>query len=65
MNGVNVEYEATLKQSAKGVWYCDGLRTGDKTIPGLGAKLHLFMTEVEAQLHRHNFVEILPEKKEE
>lgn len=65
MNGVRVEYEAALKQTAKGVWYCDGIRTGDKKIPALGAKLHLLMTEVEEQLQRHNFVEPKPEKKEE
>jgi len=57
MNGVNVEYEASLTQTAKGVWYCDKLRCGDETLPGLGAKLHLFMTEVEEQLQRHNFPE--------
>ncbi len=57
MNGVNVEYEATLKQSAKGVWYCDGIRTGDKSIEGLGAKLHLFMMEIEQTLYRHNYPE--------
>jgi len=57
MNGVLVEFEATLKQSAKGVWYCDGVRTGDKSIEGLGSKLHLVMQEIEHTLYRHNFPE--------
>ncbi|GAG67530.1 unnamed protein product [marine sediment metagenome] len=65
MNGVRVEYEASLKQTAKGVWYVDTIRCGDDSIEGLGAKLHLMMMEVEAQLERHNFVEPKPEKKEE
>ena len=57
MNEVHVEYEATLKQSAKGVWYCDGVRCGDKSISVLGSKLHLVMCEIEQQLHLHNFKE--------
>ena len=65
MNGVRVEYEASLKQTSKGIWYCDIIRCGDDNIGGLGAKLHLMMEEIEAQLQRHNFVEPEPEKKEE
>lgn len=65
MNGVRVEYEASLKQTAKGIWYCDMIRCGDDTIPGLGAKLHLMMVEVEEQLAKHNASEEQPEKKEE
>lgn len=64
MNGVRVEYEASLKQTAKGIWYCDMIRCGDDSIAGLGAKLHLMMTEIEEQLARHNESEE-PEKEEE
>jgi len=65
MNGVRVEYEASLKQTAKGVWYCDMIRCGDEKIPELGAKLHLFMTEIEEQLARHNTEEQPPAKEKE
>jgi len=64
MNGVRIEYEATLKQTSKGVWYCDGIRTGDDKIEGLGAKLHLLMQEMEQILYRHNYPEQPPEKEE-
>jgi len=64
MNGVLVEFEATLKQSAKGVWYCDGVRTGDKSIEGLGSKLHLVMQEIEQTLFKHNHHEEPPKKED-
>ena len=54
MNGVRVEYEAKLKQTSKGVWYCDGVSCGDEKIAMLGSKLHLMMMEIEQQLFKHN-----------
>jgi len=54
MNGVRVEFEAALKQTAKGVWYCDGVRTGAQTIPELGSKCDLLMVEIEQVLLKHN-----------
>ena len=54
MNGVRVEFEAALKQTAKGVWYCDGVRTGAQTIPELGSKCDLVMQEIEQILYNHN-----------
>lgn len=63
MNGVRVEYEAKLKQTSKGVWYCDGVSCGDSSIEGLGSKLHLMMQEIEQVLVRHN-PETQPPKKE-
>ena len=65
MNGVRVEYEASLKQTAKGVWYVDLVRCGDDSIEGLGSKLHLVMQELEQVLMKHNYSEEQPEKKEE
>jgi len=54
MNGVRVDYEATVKQTSKGVWYCDGVRCADSSIEGLGSKLHIVMREIEQVLLRHN-----------
>jgi len=65
MNGVRVDYEATVKQTSKGFWYCDGVRCGDSSIDGLGSKLHLVMLEIEAVLLRHNPEDKPPAKKEE
>lgn len=62
MNGVQVDYEATVKQSAKGIWYCDGVRCGDPKIDGLGSKLHLVMMEIEQVLSKHNDHEEQSEK---
>jgi len=64
MNGVRVEYEATLKQSAKGIWYCDSIRCGDETMEGLGGKLDIAMTEIESQLRVHNYVSKKEDKDE-
>lgn len=64
MNGVRVDYEATVKQTSKGVWYCDGVRVGDSSIEGLGSKLHLVMQEIEQILFRHNPDEQPPKKEE-
>lgn len=65
MNGVRVEYEASLKQTSKGIWYVDTIRCSDDSIEGLGSKLHLVMQELEQLLFRHNYPEAKPEKKEE
>ena len=51
MNGVRVDYEASLKQTAKGVWYVDQIRTGDKSIDGLVGKLNIFMQELDHLLN--------------
>lgn len=59
MNGVRVEYEASLKQTSKGIWYVDTVRCGDDNIEGLGAKMHLLMQEMEQVLFRHNYPEQL------
>lgn len=65
MNGVLIEFDAAVKQTAKGIWYCDGLRCGDKSIEGMGSKLHLAMQEVEQVLFRHNYPEEQPKKEKE
>ena len=64
MNGVRVDFECQVKQTAKGVWYCDGARCGDKSIEGMGAKLHLLMQEIEQVLFKHNHHEEAPEQKD-
>ncbi len=62
MNGVQIDYEATVKQTSKGVWYCDGVRCGDKSVSGLGSKLHIVMMEIEQQLLLHNMKELSENK---
>ena len=54
MNGVKEEYSIKVKQTSKGVWYCDGLQVISETTTGLANELHLLMTQVEGVLHEHN-----------
>jgi len=54
MNGVPEYYEAKFKQSASGVWYCDGF----KAVAGEAAvaidEADESMTKIEKILERHN-----------
>jgi len=54
MNGVPSDYEADVKQAANGTWYCNKCRCSDDSIEGMGAKLHLMMSEIEQVLLQHN-----------
>ena len=57
MNGVKEEYSIKVKQTSKGVWYCDGLQVISERTIGLANELNHFMTQVEGVLHEHNDVE--------
>ena len=57
MNGVKEEYSIKVKQTSKGVWYCDGLQVISERTTGLANELTLIMTQVEGVLKEHNFVE--------
>ena len=57
MNGVKEEYSIKVKQTSKGVWYCDGLQVISERTTGLANELTLVMTQVEGVLHDHNDVE--------
>jgi len=54
MNGVKEEYSIKVKQTSKGVWYCDGLQVISERTAGLANELNHIMTQVEAVLHVHN-----------
>ena len=54
MNGVREEYSIKVKQTSKGIWYCDGLQVISESIVGLETELNDVMTQVERVLHEHN-----------
>ena len=54
MNGVREEYSIKVKQTSKGVWYCDGLQVISESITGLETELNDIMTQVERVLSEHN-----------
>ena len=56
MNGVKEEYSIKVKQTSKGVWYCDGLQVISERTSGLANELHALMTRVEGVLTEHNYV---------
>ena len=56
MNGVPDYYELKMKQTSKGVWYCDELRiSGEKWNDVLKAADPI-MTDIEKVLEDHNKV---------
>lgn len=57
MNGVREEYSVKVKQTSKGIWYCDGLQVVSETTTGLANELNLIMGQVEGVLKEHNEVE--------
>ena len=54
MNGVREEYSIKVKQTSKGIWYCDGLQVISETETGLADELCLIMSQVECVLKDHN-----------
>ena len=54
MNGVKEEYSIKVKQTSKGVWYCDGFQVISETTKGLANELHLVMVQIEGVLKEHN-----------
>ncbi len=57
MNGVREEYSIKVKQTSKGIWYCDGLQViADKFEP-LIKDLNDLMVLTEGVLTVHNKVE--------
>ena len=54
MNGVREEYSIKVKQTSKGIWYCDGLQVISETTTGLATELNHIMTQVEGVLYEHN-----------
>ena len=58
MNGVKEEYSIKVKQTSKGIWYCDGLQVISDRLPGLKLELDSLMTQIEETLTAHNYVEL-------
>ena len=61
MNGVREEYSIKVKQTSKGIWYCDGLQVISESIDGLETELNGIMTQVERVLCEHNEAEPVDE----
>ena len=59
MNGVKEEYSIKVKQTSKGVWYCDGLQVISETTTGLATELDSLMLSIESTLNQHNYVELV------
>jgi hypothetical protein len=58
MNGVREEYSIKVKQTSKGIWYCDGLQVISEKTSGLASELSLIMLQVEGVLKEHNYIEV-------
>ena len=57
MNGVKKEYSIKVKQTSKGVWYCDGLQVIADKSTTLVEDLDSLMILIKGTLRNHNFVE--------
>ena len=57
MNGVKEEFTIKMKQTSKGIWYCDGLQITSEHISELVGDLDQVMIQVEGILQKHNYVE--------
>ena len=62
MNGVTERYEIKLKQTSKGIWYCDGLTLSHEQARSLIAEADGVMEMIEGVLKDHNQAEDEPEK---
>jgi len=58
MNGVREEYSIKMKQTSKGMWYCDGLQVITEMESQLASCLDRLMIQVEGVLYKHNNVEV-------
>jgi len=54
MNGVPDYYALNMKQTSKGIWYCDGFTVFDETQNVCVTKADDLMTKVEEILKTHN-----------
>lgn len=64
MNGVPEFYEVKMKQTSKGIWYCDGFTASMENPEDAVRVADIAMTRIETVLKAHNVVEP-PVKKEE
>lgn len=54
MNGVPDSVDVKLKQTSKGVWYCDGFSVCREKFLDVVSELDAGMTEIEKILEKHN-----------
>lgn len=54
MNGVPEYYELKMKQTSKGIWYCDGFTAVDKIASRAIELADIAMTGIEKVLEKHN-----------
>lgn len=54
MNGVPEYYEVKMKQTSKGIWYCDGFTASNKHFNDMLKYTDDAMTHVEEILEKHN-----------
>lgn len=54
MNGVPEYYELKMKQTSKGIWYCDGYVAFDNDLKRAVSKADWGMTQIEEILEKHN-----------
>ena len=63
MNGVPEFYEVKMKQTSKGIWYCDGFVASMENPEDAIRVADIAMTRIETVLKAHNVAE--PPVKEE
>lgn len=57
MNGVPEFYEVKMKQTSKGIWYCDGFTASMENAEDAIRTADIAMTRIETVLKAHNVVE--------
>lgn len=63
MNGVPEYYVLNLKQTSKGIWYCDGFTAHDEIIKDMIILADDAMTRIEEILEKHNKEAVASEQK--
>lgn len=64
MNGVPEFYEVKMKQTSKGIWYCDGFTASMENAEDAIRTADIAMTRIETVLKAHNVEEQPPAKEE-
>lgn len=54
MNGVPEFYEVKMKQTSKGIWYCDGIVASTEHMIDTVAQVDLTIDKIEKMLKKHN-----------
>jgi len=54
MNGVIESYAIRMKQTSKGIWYCDGVDVWREDLIDACTEMDMLMEHVEKILEKHN-----------